>query len=116
LGLAARIAGRDTTHMLALIAPILVSAAICSRTGTTSGKHLPPATAEAILDRTSTRALRKAQTILRLRLDELREADFARVRAVIEHRLPVDALVATPSPVPKATSRETSCGPMRTTE
>jgi hypothetical protein len=101
--------------MLAHIAPLLVSAAICSPASSTSGKHLPPATAEAILDRTSTRALRKAQTILRLRLDELREADFARVRAVIEHRLPVDALVATPSPVPKATSSETSCRPMRTT-
>jgi hypothetical protein len=39
------------------------------------------------------RALREMRAYLRLRMLELREADLERVRAVIEHRLDVDALI-----------------------
>jgi hypothetical protein len=99
--------------MNALIVPILLSAAICSPKGIPASRHLSPAAADAALARTSSRALRRAQIIMRLRLDELREADFARVRAVIERRLSVDSLLATPEP--KGASSETSCRPIHTT-
>jgi hypothetical protein len=39
------------------------------------------------------RALREMRAYLRLRMLELREADLDRVRAVIEHRLTIDALI-----------------------
>ncbi len=41
----------------------------------------------------SARAIRRARTLLQLRMLELREARLERVRAVIERRLPVDALL-----------------------
>jgi hypothetical protein len=46
----------------------------------------------------SPRARRTAQNYLRLRLLELREADLERVRAVIEHRLDIKALLEDPPP------------------
>ena len=44
---------------------------------------------------------RSAQTYLRLKLLELREADLDRARLVIEHKLGIDALLETPPPRPK---------------
>jgi hypothetical protein len=41
----------------------------------------------------STRALREMRAYLRLRMLELRERDFDRVRAVLEHRLSIDGLI-----------------------
>jgi hypothetical protein len=41
---------------------------------------------------------RSAQTYLRLKLLELREADLERARLVIERKLGVDALLGTPPP------------------
>jgi hypothetical protein len=46
----------------------------------------------------STHARRLVQTYLRLRLLELRESDLDRVRAVVEGKLPVDALFPPGSP------------------
>jgi hypothetical protein len=48
---------------------------------------------------------RSAQSYLRLRLLELREADLDRARLVIEHKLGIDALLETPAPVPKDATR-----------
>ncbi|GAC1653272.1 MAG: hypothetical protein NVS9B12_03210 [Vulcanimicrobiaceae bacterium] len=45
------------------------------------------------LDMYSLRARRRAATLLRLELLELRKAHLERVRAVIEKRLPIDALL-----------------------
>jgi hypothetical protein len=44
---------------------------------------------------------RSAQTYLRLKLLELREADLERARLVIEGKLGIDALLETPPPLPK---------------
>jgi len=44
---------------------------------------------------------RSAQTYLRLKLLELREADLDRARLVIECKLGADALLGTPPPLPK---------------
>jgi hypothetical protein len=44
---------------------------------------------------------RSAQTYLRLKLLELREADLERARLVIERKLGVDALLGTPPPLHK---------------
>jgi hypothetical protein len=44
---------------------------------------------------------RSAQTYLRLKLLELREADLDRARLVIEGKLGIDALLETPPPLPK---------------
>ncbi len=54
----------------------------------------------------SRQALREMRAYLRLRMLELREADLDRVRAVIEHRLSVDDLLA-PAPLetPAAAAR-----------
>jgi hypothetical protein len=50
----------------------------------------------------SPRARRLVQTYLRLRLLETREADLERVRAVIERRLGIDALLVEETPRPRA--------------
>jgi hypothetical protein len=52
----------------------------------------------------SARALREMRAYLRLRMLELREANLDRVRAVIEHRLSIDALI-TPGETPPQSPR-----------
>lgn len=59
----------------------------------------PVAAAELRIDRLySLRARRRTQALLRFRLLELREAGLERARAVIERRLPIDALFSSPAP------------------
>jgi hypothetical protein len=62
--------------------------------------HRRIGTAEA-LDLYAPRVRRSTITYLRLRLLELREADLDRARAVIEHRLSIDDLLAEPTPAPR---------------
>jgi hypothetical protein len=51
---------------------------------------------------------RSAQTYLRLKLLELREADLDRARLVIERKLGIDALLGTPAPLHKDAGSETN--------
>jgi hypothetical protein len=66
-------------------------------------RQRPLGTREAI-ELFSPRVRRSTITYLRLRLLELREADLDRARAVIEHRLSIDDLLAEPTPPPHPAS------------
>ncbi|MGD0471696.1 MAG: hypothetical protein ABSB70_00565 [Candidatus Velthaea sp.] len=69
-----------------------------------------PASAERQIELFSPRVRRSTVMYLRLRMLELREEGLERARAVIEHRLSVDALLADP-PRPK----QKATGPARRT-
>ena len=82
-------------------AAIALTLALIFCTGGAAAKrpapHRAAATAPAVkLDLYSRRALRRARTILQLKLLELREERLERARKAVLRRIPIDELLRTP--------------------
>jgi hypothetical protein len=78
---------------LALAASLPAAARVPRHRHPVAGGSGPPVSADALYSR---RALRRARTILELKLLELRREHLERVRKAIEKNVPVDELLKTP--------------------
>lgn len=96
-----------TIVLVALIVILAPAAAAYARGEARHAARPRPPSLRGRIELYSPRVRRSTITYLRLRLLELREAGLDRARAVIEHRLSIDELLAEPPPeTEKAKSRQ----------